>query len=157
MRPGQKLNVYGFNWNPQAWFMHKMDSEQKIIKRLFRGLDVTIHPTACDGMYTCHKLCDGLFYRIAKDGDKAVCEAKVHLTPSSIVPIFLTLHKPSAGPHGACLSRVPSCSLHETTHLCLWPVYCRPPAKQSWTCREHCQSIFCSLGQCASMLHGPHH
>ncbi len=82
MRPGQKLNVYGFNWNPQAWFMHKMDSEQKIIKRLFKGLDVTIHPTACDGMYTCHKLCDGLFYRIAKDGDKAVCEAKVHLTPS---------------------------------------------------------------------------
>ena len=79
LRPGQKLNVYGFNWNPQAWFMHKMDSEQKIIKRLFRGLDVTIHPTACDGMYTCHKLCDGLFYRIAKDGDKAVCEAKVLL------------------------------------------------------------------------------
>ena len=81
MRPGQKLNVYGFNWNPQAWFMHKMDSEQKIIKRLFRGLDVTIHPTACDGMYTCHKLCDGLFYRIAKDGDKAVCEAKVRFSP----------------------------------------------------------------------------
>ena len=77
MRPGQRLHVYGFNWNPQAWFMLKMGSEQVIIKRLFRGLDVSIHPTACDGMYTCHKLCDGLFYRIAKDGDKAVCEAKV--------------------------------------------------------------------------------
>lgn len=83
MRPGQKLHVYGFNWNPQAWFMHKMDSEQKIIKRLFRGMDVSIHPTACDGMYTCDKLCDGLFYRIAKDGDKAVCEAKVCIIPVS--------------------------------------------------------------------------
>ncbi len=79
MRPTQKLHVYGFNWNKEAWFMHKMDSEQKIINRLFSGLDVTVHPTACDGMYTCHKLCDGLFYRIAKDGDKAVCEAKVCL------------------------------------------------------------------------------
>ena len=63
--------------------MHKMDSEQKIIKRLIRGMDVSIHPTACDGMYTCHKLCDGVFYRIAKDGDKAVCEAKVCIIPAS--------------------------------------------------------------------------
>ena len=38
---------------------------------------MTIHPTACDGMYTCDKLCDDIFYRVAKDGDKAACEARV--------------------------------------------------------------------------------
>jgi hypothetical protein len=109
MRPGQKLHVYGFNWNKEAWFMHKMDSEQKIINRLFSGLDVTIHPTACDGMYTCHKLCDGLFYRIAKDGDKAVCEAKV-------------CHKCCLGAHKLQVGSSPEC-FHSATAGCwqeLW-------------------------------------
>ena len=110
MRPGQKLHVYGFNWNPQAWFMHKMDSEQKIIKRLFRGLDVTIHPTACDGMYTCHKLCDGLFYRIAKDGDKAVCEAKVCLSSRSTAAIIYHCARSDhlRAPCQGCQSAVPN-------------------------------------------------
>ncbi|BDA44028.1 hypothetical protein COCOBI_05-2120 [Coccomyxa sp. Obi] len=76
MRPDQKLRIFGFNWNPQNWFMHKMSAEQKIINRLLAGRQVEINPTACDGMYTCDKLCDSLFYRLAKDGDKSTCEQR---------------------------------------------------------------------------------
>lgn len=77
MRRDQKLRIFGFNWHPQNWFMHKMSAEQKIIKRLLAGRQVEINPTACDGMYTCEKLCDSLFYRLAKDGDKSTCEERV--------------------------------------------------------------------------------
>lgn len=28
--------MYGFNWNKDSYFMHKMTSEQQIIQRLFR-------------------------------------------------------------------------------------------------------------------------
>ena len=81
LRPDQKLRIFGFNWNKENWFMHKMDAEQKIIRRLLAGRQVEINPTACDGMYTCDKLCDGLFYRLAKDGDKSVCEQRVRPVP----------------------------------------------------------------------------
>ncbi len=51
-----------------------------------QGRRVTIHPTACDGMYTCDKECDDIFYRVAKDGDKSACEAKVSLLHASGAP-----------------------------------------------------------------------
>jgi hypothetical protein len=98
LRPDQKLRIFGFNWNKGNWFMHKMDAEQKIIRRLLAGRQVEINPTACDGMYTCDKLCDGLFYRLAKDGDKSVCEQRVRPVPwacvcllvQSLAKLFLT-------------------------------------------------------------------
>lgn len=77
LRPKQTLHVYGFNWNPWNWYMHKMSDEQKIMKRVLSKFNVVIHPTACDGMYTCEKECDGLFYRMAKDGDESTCAQKV--------------------------------------------------------------------------------
>ena len=30
-------------------------------------------------MYTCDKECDDIFYRVAKDGGKSACEAKVSI------------------------------------------------------------------------------
>ena len=36
MRPDQELHVYGFNWNKDSYFMHKMTSEQQIIQRLLK-------------------------------------------------------------------------------------------------------------------------
>ncbi len=92
MRPQQKLRVFGFNWNPQNWFMHKMSAEQKIINRLLAGRQVEINPTACDGMYTCDKLCDSLFYRLAKDGDKSTCEERVY-SWSLLIVSSKTMHR----------------------------------------------------------------
>ena len=42
-----------------------------------QGRKVTIHPTACDGLYTCDKLCDDILFRLAKDGAKETCEPRV--------------------------------------------------------------------------------
>jgi hypothetical protein len=75
--------------------MHKMDDEQMIVRRLLSGREVVIHPTACDGMYTCEEACDGVFYRIAKDGDNTTCVEKVGL---------VTITHPSACRLGCWLS-----------------------------------------------------
>ena len=37
MRPQQRLHVYGFNWSPDSYFMHKMTAEQQIIQKLFQA------------------------------------------------------------------------------------------------------------------------
>jgi hypothetical protein len=37
MRPQQRLHVYGFNWSPESYFMHKMTAEQQIINKLFQA------------------------------------------------------------------------------------------------------------------------
>ena len=48
MRPEQTLHVYGFNWSPESYFMHKMSAEQQIIAKLLKVRPCCMHPSwAC--------------------------------------------------------------------------------------------------------------
>jgi len=109
LRPGQRLDVFGFNWNTdKSYFMHKMGAEGAIMARLLaaHGRDVTIHPTACDGLYSCERACDNPKYRLAADGDDAVCRAKAR-------PPYLTLSRRcrarSEGPRPAFVAAAQPC------------------------------------------------
>ena len=59
--------------------MHKMGAEGAIMARLLaaRGASVTVLPTACGGLYSCERACDGSGYRLAADGDDSECRRKV--------------------------------------------------------------------------------
>ena len=80
MKPRQRLDVYGFNWNTdKSYFMHKMGAEGAIMARLLapRSAAVVVHPTPCSGLYSCERACDNPQYRLAADGDDVACRAKV--------------------------------------------------------------------------------
>lgn len=82
LQPRRRLDVFGFNWNTEkSYFMHKMGAEGAIMARLLAasGASVTVHPTACGGLYSCERACDGPKYRLAADGDDSECRKKVRM------------------------------------------------------------------------------
>ena len=86
LQPRRRLDVFGFNWNTEkSYFMHKMGAEGAIMARLLAasGASVAVHPTACGGLYSCERACDGPKYRLAADGDDSECRGKVRMAQRS--------------------------------------------------------------------------
>ena len=78
MIPGQRLDIYGFNWSSKSYYLHRMSAEEHIVRRLLAGQPVTLHAPPCpDALYSCNPVCDTKDYRLAVDGSDATCPDKV--------------------------------------------------------------------------------
>lgn len=136
LRSGQRLDVFGFNWNTdKSYFMHKMGAEGAIMARLLaaHGRAITIHPTACGGLYSCERACDNPKYRLAADGDDEACHAKAR--PHYPNPFSAPLRpswRSSAGLAGWQPSRVS----HWEQRRSRGPA-CSPKAARTRTCSAH--------------------
>ncbi|KAK9805097.1 hypothetical protein WJX73_006552 [Symbiochloris irregularis] len=76
----QKLDLFGFNWSPKSYYMHKMGSEELMISELVRQFNITVHPPACNALYSCDEECDDKSYRIAMHGSGKSCAAQMAAT-----------------------------------------------------------------------------
>ena len=75
-----KVDLYGFNWSGKSYHFHQMSQEEYIVGML-RNLhkNMEIHPTACNGLYSCDALCDTNQFRLAVD--EHTCREAVSSAP----------------------------------------------------------------------------
>lgn len=77
--------MYGFNWSLKSYAAHRMNAEEQILRAVKQQHpDITIHPTACDGLYSCEELCDTGGFRLAVDEENCLrqvrSEALAHMS-----------------------------------------------------------------------------
>lgn len=70
------VHLFGFNWSPRSYYMHKMKAEQLMVGELIKQYNITVHPPACQGLYSCHQRCDDSAYRVGPDDTEAGCIAQ---------------------------------------------------------------------------------
>lgn len=75
--PQHDVHLFGFNWSPKSYYMHKMTSEELIARELILQYRMTVHKPACEALYSCDPKCDSSGYRASIDGTGDDCTLRV--------------------------------------------------------------------------------